>query len=297
MAVESLKTLRRRVRTVRNIKQITRAMEMVSAAKLRRAQATLLAARPYARKLQDLLARVAASSTVAGNPLFHERPGKRRVLVVFTSDRGLAGSFNVNIARTAEEQMRSEPDAQWRLICIGRRGRDYFTRRGYDVIDSVVGLGGQADSQQATRLADRLREMFLAGEADTIDLLYARFISTVVNRPMVVQFLPMTPEALQIGKKKEPAIAAHETEYIIEPSPQAVFDQLLPRYLSSRVYITMAEQATSEHSARMVSMNNATKNCTELGDQLTLKLNKARQGAITKELLDIVGGAEALQKG
>ncbi|MEN6627154.1 MAG: ATP synthase F1 subunit gamma [Candidatus Sumerlaeia bacterium] len=296
MAVESLKTLRRRVRTVRNIKQITRAMEMVSAAKLRRAQSTLLAARPYARKLQELLAHVAASSATGANPLFQERAGKRRVLVIFTSDRGLAGSFNVNLAREAEDLMRSDPEARWRLVCIGRRGRDHFAHRGHDIIDSIIGLGGQANSDEATRLADRLRQMFLAGEADRIDLLYARFVSTVVNRPSTVQFLPMTPEALQPAKKrKEPEEKKH-IDYIIEPSPQAVFDQLLPRYLSSRVYITMAEQATSEHSARMISMNNASKNCTELGDQLTLKLNKARQGAITKELLDIVGGAEALQK-
>lgn len=293
MAVESLKTLRRRVRTVRNIKQITRAMEMVSAAKLRRAQTTLLAARPYARKLQELLANVAAGSSLAANPLFRERAGRRRILVVFTADRGLAGSFNVNLARAAEEFMESDPAAQWRLLCVGRRGRDHFAHRGAEIVETVTGLGGQADSAQATRLAARLRELFLVGEVDTIHLLYARFVSTVVNHPLAVQFLPMTPDALQA--EGAPAAGA-PVDYIVEPSPQAVFDQLLPRYLSSRIYITMAEQAASEHSARMVAMNNATKNCTDLGDQLTLKLNKARQGSITKELLDIVGGAEALQE-
>ncbi len=293
MAVESLKTLRRRVRSVKNIKQITRAMEMVSAAKLRRAQATLMAARPYAAKLQELLARVAGSSTAEDHPLFREPEGNRRILVIFTADRGLAGSFNVNLARRAEEVLRSDPAAQWQLVTIGRRGRDHFGRRGWSIIESVLGLRGQADSVEAGRLAQVLLDRFLAGEADRIDLLFPRYISTVVSRPTLVQFLPMTPEALGLGKKEDDR--AQEIDYILEPSAEDVFEQLLPRYLGSRIYITMAEQAASEHSARMVAMNNASKNCTELVDQLTLRLNKARQAAITKELLDIVGGAEALQ--
>ena len=157
----------------------------------------------------------------------------------------------------------------------------------------MLGLRGQADSVEAGRLAQVLLDRFLAGEADRIDLLFPRYISTVVSRPTLVQFLPMTPEALGLGKKEDDR--AQEIDYILEPSAEDVFEQLLPRYLGSRIYITMAEQAASEHSARMVAMNNASKNCTELVDQLTLRLNKARQAAITKELLDIVGGAEALQ--
>ncbi len=297
MAVESLRVLRRRVRSVKNIRQITRAMEMVSAAKLRRAQGTLGAARPYSAKLQELLARVAGSSIVQNHPLFQPRPGKRRVLVLMTADRGLAGSFNVNLTRRAEQLMREEPDAHWRLVTVGRRGRDHFARRGRPIDRELIGLRGQADSAEAHALAQYLADLFLTGEVDSIHLLYAQFISSVLNRPTVAQFLPLTPAALGLELAEGEPPTGGDVDYILDPSAKAVFDELLPRYLASRIYITMAEQATSEHSARMVAMNNATKNCQELETQLTLRLNKARQASITKELLDIVTGAEALRKG
>lgn len=296
MAVESLKTLRRRLRAVKSIRQITKAMEMVAASKLRRAQSALMAARPYAAKLQELLSHLAGGEVLANNPLFKERAGNRKILVLFTSDRGLSGSFNVNIIKAAEELMRSEPQTQWELVCVGRKGRDHFARRKVPILDSVIGLGGKADLAEARRISSMLVEWYLADRADAIVLLYSEFISTVVYRPTSAQYLPLTPQALGLDEEEE-AHKGYGIDYILEPSAQEVFDQLLPRFLSSKIFITMAEVATSEHSARMVAMNNATKNCSEMVDSLTLKANKARQNAITRELLDIVAGAEAQKQG
>lgn len=296
MAVESLKTLRRRLRSIKSIKQITRAMEMVAASKLRRAQATLMAGRPYAGKLQELLAHLASGSALKENPLFQEHgEDRRRILVVFTADRGLSGSFNANIIKRAEEMMRAEPDIQWQLYCVGRKGRDYFAKRQWPILDSVVGMGGLPDLGEARRIATRLQEIYLAGQCDSVWLLYSAFISTVVYRPTVVRYLPMTPESLGLHEGQEEA--GYATDYIFDPSAGEVFNAILPRFLMSKIYITLAEVATSEHSARMVSMNNASRNCTEMADALALKMNRARQNTITKELLDIVGGAEALKTG
>ncbi|MCL5270930.1 MAG: ATP synthase F1 subunit gamma [bacterium] len=299
MAVESLKVLRRRVRSVRNIKQITRAMEMVAAAKLRRAQANLMAARPYAAKLQELLGRLSADEHLRQHPLFEEREGPRRILVLFTADRGLAGSFNTNLIKKAEDLLKSQSQTQWQLVTVGRKGHDYFRRRSWPIVESVIGLKGAADPIEARRVAESLVKRFLAGECDRVDLLYSRFISTVVYRPTLGQYLPLSAQALIEGRDERAQAgrrtASQPADYLFEPSVGRVIEMLLPRYLASRIHITMAEMATAEHSARMVAMNNATKNCTELGDQLTLKLNKARQAAITKELLEIVGGAEALK--
>jgi F-type H+-transporting ATPase subunit gamma len=299
MAGESLKDLRRRVRSIKSIGQITRAMEMVAAAKLRRAQTTLMAGRPYAAKLQELLARLGEGSELGNHPLFVPREGNRKILAIFTADRGFCGSFNTNAIKKAEELMRSEPRTAWQLVCIGKRGRDYFQRRKCAILESVATLGGQADAAEAQRIGKLLVDTYLAGSVDSVWLVYQKFISTVMCRPVVARYLSMTPESLGIGKKNAGEDATGDghgrVDYLLEPSAEAVFDALLPRYLTSRIYITMAEAATSEHSSRMVAMNNATKNCEELGDTLTRKLNNARQTSITKELLEIVGGAEALK--
>lgn len=289
---ESLKVLRRRVRSVKNIGKITRAMEMVSASKLRRTQGILMAGRPYAGKLQELIAHVAGGSA-SEHPLFQPREGSRKLLVLFTADRGLCGSFNTNLINQAERLMKSEPETQWELVCVGKRGIDYFGRRRWPIVNKVVGLGGQPDSDEARRIADYVLKRYENNEVDKVLLLYSSFISTVRYLPTLAQYLPMTPEALGLDEAVEKKSGA-QRNYIMEPSPEALFDSLLPRYLSSKIYISMAETNTSEHSARMIAMNNATKNCKELSTDLTLRMNRARQDTITKELLDIVGGAEAL---
>jgi F-type H+-transporting ATPase subunit gamma len=295
MAVESLKTLRRRVRSIKNIKQITRAMEMVSDSKLRRAQATLLAGRPYAAKLREMLANLASGGELREHPLFARREGPRKILVLFTSDRGLAGSFNNNIIKQAEERLKSEPQTQWQLFCVGRKGRDYFARRRWPILDSVVGQRGQPDVAVARRIATTLIERFLANQCDSVTLLYSAYVSSVFYRTTFLQYLPIDPKSFEAPAGGAGPAARTRLDYLFDPSAEAVFEALLPRLLASQTYITMAEVATSEHSARMIAMNNATKNCLEMGDALTLKMNKARQAAITKELLDIVGGANALK--
>ncbi|MFH0792435.1 MAG: ATP synthase F1 subunit gamma [bacterium] len=292
---ESLKVLRRRVRSVRNTRQITRAMEMVAAAKLRRAQQILSAGRPYARKLQELLGHLAEGQSTAGNPLFEQREAKNILLVLFTSDRGLCGAFNNHLIRLAEEFLKSYSPDKVRLICVGKKGYDYFKKRRWEIVDQITNLGGSLKAEESNALAEKLREVFLSRRADEIHILYNSFISTVRYRPVRELFLPLRPEALLGQKQTQVEVKKETLDYIFEPSPRRVFDLLLPRYLNSKIYITFAEEFAAEHSARMIAMNSATNNCEELMDQLTLRLNKARQSSITRELLDIVGGAEALR--
>jgi len=270
---------------------------MVSASKLRRAQATLMAARPFAAKLREMLAHLASGSELAAHPLFQPRSGRRKVLTLFTSDRGLAGSFNNNIIKQAEERMKSEPDAQWELLCVGKKGRDYFARRRWPILEAVTGLRGQPDVAAARRIAQTLIDRFRAGACDSVTLLYSAYISSVRYRTTFLQYLPIDPGSFAVPPAVARPASRMRLDYFFDPSPAAVFEALLPRFLASQIYITMAEVCTSEHSARMIAMNNATKNCKEMGDLLTLKMNKARQAAITKELLDIVGGANALKAG
>lgn len=290
---QSLKVLRRRIRSVKATKQITRAMEMVSAAKLRRAQAILMAGRPYAANLQLLLAQLAGSATVADHPLFQKREGNRRIMVIFTAERGLCGGFNNNLIKLAESELNRDPNIQWQLYCVGKRGADYFKRRRWPILRAVTGLSGKPELGLAREIAEDLLKRFTAGDADAISLYYQSFVSMAIYRPTLTKFLNLEADELGGATKKAEA-AGPALDYLLEPSAETVFNELLPRYLTSKIYITMAEVFTSEHSARMISMNNATKNCKELTDSFTLAMNKARQAQITRELIDIVSGAQAV---
>jgi F-type H+-transporting ATPase subunit gamma len=287
---ENVKALRRRLRSIRNTKQITRAMEMVSAAKLRRAQAALMAGRPYAAKLRELLERLASSASVS-HPLLASRPVQKRWLVVFTADRGLAGAFNAQILKQADHYLASS-SVPTEVICIGKKGFDYFRTKRRAIRHSVVDLGARLSTQRAQEIAQFLVRAFLDKEADEIVLLYNKFISTLVYRPQLDKLLPIAVDDTSLEG------AAHGTkafrEYLLEPTPAELLDALLPRYVTNRIFITLAETFTAEHSARMVAMSGATRNCEELTEKLTLKMNKARQAAITKEIIEIVSGAEAL---
>jgi len=290
--VESLKTLRQRLRTINNVRQITRAMEMVSAARLRRAQGVLMAGRPYTRKIQQLLARLASSPAAAEHPLFQYRDPIKTTLVVFTSDRGLAGAFNNNLINAAESYIRQRGTDGLELVCVGRKGYVHFAKTGLPIVAAITDLAGRVDADKSNELSQMLQERFLSGQTDEVLLLYSHYISAASFKPAIEQFLSLQPEA--ILQETEGNGSSREIDYIFEPSVSAVFDVLVPRYLQAIMYLTFAEQLTSEHSGRMLAMHSATKNCEELGDALRLKLNKARQASITKELLDIVGGAEAL---
>jgi F-type H+-transporting ATPase subunit gamma len=286
---ENVKSLRRRLRSIKNTKQITGAMEMVSAAKLRRAQALLLAGRPYAAKLQELLGRL-ASGTSADHPFFEKREVRKRVLVVFTADRGLAGAFNSHIIKRAEAFLK-QADVPTELVCIGKKGYDYFKSRRWPIIFSVTDMGGKLDSEKANDAAVRITKLFTDGIADEVLILYNAFVSMMVYKPTMEKVLPLEPAEAAASAPK----GKGDIDYIFEPSENGVLSTLLPRSILSKIYIVLAETFTAEHSARMIAMSNATKNCEELIDSVSLKMNKARQAGITKEILEIVGGAEALK--
>jgi F-type H+-transporting ATPase subunit gamma len=283
----SLRDIRRRIRSVQNTQQITRAMEMVSAAKLRRAQARVEAARPYGLKMQQMLESLAAAASGLHHPLFEEREVKRRLLVVFTSDRGLCGSYNSNIIRTAIRYLREYPQESVNLGIIGKRAFDFFTRRPFPISFSITDMAAKVDLIRTREIAAQITDMFRSGQVDEVRLLYTRFISTVSYKITLEKFLPV--------EKPASVTSDMPSEYIFEPDAEGIFASLVPRYCVTKILQTMLEAFASEHGSRMISMGNATKNAGEMIDHLTLVRNKARQAAITKELLDIVGGVEALK--
>lgn len=286
---ENLKALRGRIKSINMTKKITKAMEMVAASKLRKTEGIMKASRPFLLKIQTLLGRLAQSEKAKENPLFQKPAGGIHVVVVFTSDRGLCGAFNANILKLAARELNANPELK--VIVLGKKGSAYF-RRYYKsrVIAEYVDLGGVVDGKFTDMVGDKLVEGFLHGEYQSVKLLFPRFISSSTNRPMVEQFLPLEAEAFGVAD----ADPGKSIDYILLPSPERVFEAILPRFLKSKIYITLAETMTSEHSSRMLAMNNATKNCTTLASTLTLRLNKARQSAITTEIIEIVSGASAL---
>jgi F-type H+-transporting ATPase subunit gamma len=281
----SLRDIRRRIRSVQNTQQITKAMEMVSAAKLRRAQARLEAARPYGAKIKETLENLAAVAADVHHPLFEKRAVKRRAVVLITSDKGLAGSYNANVIRRAEAYLRSEEGEKTSLITIGRRGGDYFRRRQWPVLKHYQEIGDQVDITRSQALSREIIETFTSGEVDEILTLGTRFISAMSRALKLEPFLPIEPPA----GKKEPV------DYIFEPSAAAIFASLVPRYVANRMVMLLLEASASEHGARMIAMGSASRNAKDMIEDLTLIRNRVRQAAITKEISEIVGGAEALR--
>lgn len=283
-----MQDIRRRIKSVKNIGQITRAQKMVSAAKLRRSQTALFSARPYAQKMEDVLRRLGGRTDNSLHPLLASREIKRVGFVIITSDRGLAGGFSANIIRKAELLMKEYNREQIALVTVGRKGRDFFKRRNYEIVGDFVGLGEEIDFSQASTIAGTIIDLYLNGLLDEIYLIYPQFITAATQRQTATLLLPMEPpEATHSG--------VAEAEYLFEPSPEAVLDSLLPRYVATLVYRALLESKASEHGARMAAMDAATKNADELIESLTLSFNRARQAAITREISEIVGGAEALK--
>ncbi|HEY8394249.1 MAG TPA: ATP synthase F1 subunit gamma [Thermaerobacter sp.] len=309
----SMRDIRRRIRAVRSTQQITRAMYMVAAAKLKKAEEAARSGRPYARALRAMLARLAGSEAARSHPLLAQRPVRRVALVVITGDRGLAGSYNANVIRRAERELEELPaEVEPVLVAVGRKGRDYFRRRGYSFAYELTGLGEDARFFDAKALAERLMEDFLAERIDEVRLIYAEYRSAINQRPVVQRLLPVSelPAEAEPGApgEKGPAGPAGAgggagagrgtrgvREYIYEPSEQLILADLLPKYVQIQVFRALQEAKASEHGARMTAMKNATDNASELIDKLTLDYNRARQAAITKEILEIVSGAEALK--
>ena len=293
MAKASLRDIRKRIASVRSTQQITKAMKMVASAKLRRAQENILATRPYATKMFDVLSSLAARTSPDAHPLLSRREPKRVEVVVFTSDRGLCGAFNMNLIQRAE-RFKEEGTSGAEVITfsfIGRKGRDYFRKRKVTIRREYVNLFGKVDYPLASRIGQDLVETYAEEQVDAIYLLYSEFRSAMQQRILLEKILPVTPKIPGEEAIKGPAAV----EYIYEPSEGEILYKLLPMYVEVQVYRALLESVASEFGARMTAMENATNNASEMIDKLTLVYNKARQAAITKELIEIVSGAEALR--
>jgi F-type H+-transporting ATPase subunit gamma len=291
--VPSLRDIRNRIGSVKSTRQITKAMKMVSAAKLRRAQESILKTRPYAQLLDQTLSRVAARAAaeeVVAHPLLAPRVQKHAEVVVVTSDRGLAGGFNSNICRRVQRFLTENGDRfeQLLLATVGRKGRDYFRARRIQVRKDFTGVIGGLAYEKAEAIAQEYTGRYLAGEVDAVFLAYNEFKSAISQKPVVVQLLPI--ETAATGESAGAGI-----DFKFEPSREALLADLLPRHVAMQVWRALLESAASEHGARMSAMESATKNAEEIIAALTLQYNRARQAYVTKELMEIVSGAEALK--
>ncbi|HEY92717.1 MAG TPA: ATP synthase F1 subunit gamma [Dehalococcoidia bacterium] len=282
----NIRLIRRRIRGIRSTAKITRAMEMIATSKMRRAQERGLAGRPYSEKIYQVIADLAAlpQEGKLAHPLLQRRPVTKVAVVHITPDRGLCGGLHSNINRKTAGFI-LEQSVPVTLIVIGRKGIDFMRRYGRDIRAEFTQLGDQPSFLDTLPISHIIIDDYTNGVIDLVYLVYAQFISTMVQRPILQQILPVEPAAIP---------TAQNVDYIYEPSPEVVLGELLPRFVEMQVYHAILESIASEQSARMVAMRNATDNANELIEDLTLIYNKARQEAITKELLDITGGAAAL---
>jgi F-type H+-transporting ATPase subunit gamma len=282
--VASQRDIRRRIQSSRNIKQITRAMQFVAASKLKRAQDATLQSRPYAEKLDEVLADVATVLGGEDHPLLVRREGGRRLIVLITTDRGLAGALNTNTIRFAAQEITATP-GDLSVVTVGRKGRDAMRRARVPLEAHFDGYGERPSFADVLPLARLISDDYLAGKWNRIDIVYSRFVSTLTQRPTMDELLPITPE--------EDTAGIPGNQFIFEPNPGAVLERLLPRYVATRLFQAVLESKASEESSRMVAMKNATENAEELIEDLTLAYNKVRQSNITREMIEIASGAQA----
>ncbi len=328
----TVRDLRKRLKAVKNTQKITKAMKMVAASKLKRAQDAILAARPYALRMQEVLEHVLAHADLMGHPLLTGRTPRRAEVLILSSDRGLAGSFNSNIIRTAERFV-AENSGKFEEInvsTIGKKARDHFRRRGRKVVADYEGVTQKPNFSRADDIAHELAARFMNGDVDVVYLVYNEFKSAISQKAVVVQLLPLTPlsewidkpvvkvgelsvfsgdKSAAAGGSGETALAQTEAwrqpevleqvtegyEHIFEPSREKVLDELLPQHLAIQIWRAILESTAAEHGARMSAMDAASRNAKAMIERLTLTMNRARQAAITKELMEIIGGAEALK--
>ena len=281
----SLKDLRKRIGSVRSTQQITKAMKVVAAAQLRRAQEAAERARPYAAKLTEMFAAVVGGLTEEAHPLLARREENRIDLIVLTSDRGLCGGFNANLLRQSEAFQREHGERTTRLMLVGRKGLDHYRRQRVEPLFERTGVLKVPALEVARALAEHVTTRFATDESDAVYLVYSRFQSAITQVPTVVRLLPVDA----------PAEDASSVDYIFEPPRPELLAKLLPRYIETRLLQALLESIASEFGARMTAMDNATRNASEMIDRLTLSMNRARQSAITTELMEIVSGAEALK--
>lgn len=278
----SARDLRRRIKSIKSTQQITKAMKMVAAAKLRRAQERVIAARPFAGKIQEVMARLIAANSGVSHPLLEVREPKTTCYVVVSGDRGLCGGYNANILRLNYNMLYQKPGS---LVTIGRKGRDFFRRRGYDIKSEFIGIGEDITFGIAKEIGQTLVDYYVKGIFDEVYLVFTEFKSAMTQKPSSMKLLPVEPPSEGAGG---------QVDYIYEPDPETMLGELLPKYINTTIYRALLESKASEEGARMTAMGSATDNASEMIDKLTLSLNRARQAAITKEISEIVGGANAL---
>ncbi|MDD5559626.1 ATP synthase F1 subunit gamma [Candidatus Methylomirabilis sp.] len=284
----TLRDIKRRITSVKSTQQITKAMKLVAAAKLRRAQERILEARPYAFKMQEVLASLALRADPQYHPLLCRRETGKKIIVVIAADKGLCGGFNSNIMRRSLELLRTTPgETTVTLVVVGRKTRDFYRRRPYAIRSEQIGFFDRLAYDHAAALGRELANAYVAEEADEIQLVYNEFKSVATQRVVVERLLPIEP--LQAPEELA------TIDFIYEPSPKAILEGLLPKHVEVQVYRALMESLAGEYGARMTAMDAASKNASEMIDLLTLQFNKARQERITKELLEVVGGAEALR--
>lgn len=290
-AGDSLRDIRRRIKSIQNTQQITRAMKMVAAAKLRRAQGSAEAARPYAQALRGIVGRLASRNGGFSHPLLRRTGGSKRVgYLVITADRGLCGAYNANVLRRAAVELARE-GKEVVVVAVGRKGKEFFARRHVPVLAQFVRLGDDPRYELAQSITAEVERLFSAGEFAELKLVYTRFLSAMQHKVEVVRLLP-----LHGGELEEKGRGAASWDYIYEPTAAAVLGPLLARYVAGTVFGALLEAKASEQGARMVAMDSASKNAEKMIKLLTLRRNKARQAAITGELAELVGGAEALSE-
>lgn len=291
----TLREVRARIIGVKKTQKITKAMKMVAAAKLRRAQAGVIAARPYARKMMDLLCHLVGSLDISSNSLISPREIRSIALVVVTSDRGLCGAFNTNLLRAAVEHVEKQyavenKGGNLKVFCVGRKGFEFFSKRQYNVAGKHIGVYNNLVFGQAQMIARQLVDGYMKEEFDKVEVIYNEFKSVAQQRIVIDQFLPVSVSS------EDAALAKGSVNYIYEPNPIEIVNGLLPKHLDFQMWRILLESNASEQGARMAAMDNATENANEMISMLQLAYNKARQASITKELLEVVGGAEALKK-
>jgi F-type H+-transporting ATPase subunit gamma len=279
--------IRRRIRSVKNTQQITKAMKMVSAAKLRRAQERVMSARPYAQKILSVLNSLVTRSEDQTHPLLEDRGRERIQVVVITADKGLCGAFNSNIIKAAQNFIGENRHRQLTLNCVGRKGRDFFRKGSLPLVHESVNIFARLDYLHAKQISSTLMEEFSNKEVDAVYLVYNEFKSVIQQRIVVEQLLPIQ----KLAASEEASLIG----YIYEQPPGEIFSSLIPKHVEVQVYRALLESAAAEHGARMTAMDAATNNAVDLIDSLTLTMNRARQAGITKEIIEIVGGAAALE--
>lgn len=286
----TLLDIRRRIRSVKSTQQITKAMKMVAAARLRRSQERVFSARPYAREMRAVLESLAARAEMKEHPLLRERPEERILLLVLTGDKGLCGAFNANILRLAQHFLEEHRQKELLLVPVGKKGRDFYRKRPVKIVAEYVQIFSKLDFLSAREIARRVMELYTGEAVDAVHLVYNEFKTILTQRLVSERLLPIE----RFGPSQAVAVAERPVDYIYEQPAEATFDVLLPKYVEIQVFRALLESAAAEQAARMTAMDSATKNAAEMIDDLTLNMNRVRQAKITREIIEIVSGAAAL---